>query len=102
MEKRATAGTWRQSFSSKMTAWFKALSCHCHCAHRMAGVVGPQLPKADIFSLGLSIYEVARLQRYLCYACLTYLLDVLCLWLNTCLKYMKMSAQAAHELRRRV
>ena len=31
----------------------------------MGGVLGPQLSKADIFSLGLSIYEVARLQRYL-------------------------------------
>jgi len=30
---------------------------------KMGGVAGPQLPKADIFSLGLSIFEVARLQR---------------------------------------
>jgi len=30
---------------------------------KMGGVSGPQLSKADIFSLGLSIYEVARLQR---------------------------------------
>jgi len=30
---------------------------------KMAGASGPQLPKADIFSLGLSIYEVARLRR---------------------------------------
>jgi len=30
---------------------------------KMGGVSGPQLSKADIFSLGLSIYEVARLRR---------------------------------------
>ena len=29
----------------------------------MGGVSGPQLAKADVFSLGLSIYEAARLRR---------------------------------------
>ena len=29
----------------------------------MGGVAGHHLPKADIFSLGLSIYEVARLKK---------------------------------------
>ena len=32
-------------------------------AHRMGGVSGPQLAKADVFSLGLSVYEAARLRR---------------------------------------
>ena len=31
---------------------------------RMGGVSGPQLAKADIFSLGLSVYEAARLKRF--------------------------------------
>ena len=31
---------------------------------RMGGVSGPQLAKADVFSLGLSVYEAARLRRF--------------------------------------
>ena len=30
----------------------------------MGGVSGPQLAKADVFSLGLSVYEAARLRRF--------------------------------------
>lgn len=54
-----------------VVAWSKEEACgeEGDCRYmapefmRMGGVAGPQLPKADIFSLGLSIYEVARLQR---------------------------------------
>ena len=65
-------GAWvhevRWHWGSKVPSWkmlYFTLELHWHCGRRMGGVAGPQLPKADIFSLGLSIYEVARLQRYL-------------------------------------
>ena len=38
-------------------------------AHRMGGVSGPQLAKADVFSLGLSVYEAARLRRFFSKPC---------------------------------
>ena len=36
---------------------------------RMGGVSGPQLAKADVFSLGLSVYEAARLRRFFQASC---------------------------------
>ena len=61
--KRATADIWRQNFSSCIFSSnakeLELISRSC----RMGGVSGPQLAKADVFSLGLSVYEAARLRR---------------------------------------
>ena len=62
--KRATADIWRQNFSSCIFSSnakeLELISWSC----RMGGVSGPQLAKADVFSLGLSVYEAARLRRF--------------------------------------
>ena len=70
MGRRVIADIWHQSSSSKIIPTLLVELLHdsvstVMCACRMGGVSGPQLSKADIFSLGLSIYEVARLRRYL-------------------------------------